>query len=72
MIDFNTSQLTWILIGATSIGGTGYITMDNKIQTLSTKVEVTNKQLDHNNQQLEKLITKMEDLNKILADRTRK
>ena len=72
MIDFNTSQLTWIVIGACSIGGTGYITMDKQIQEITTKLEVTNKQMEHNNNQLEKLIVKMEDLNKILADNRRK
>lgn len=72
MIDFNTSQLTWIVIGACSIGGTGYITMDKQIQEITTKLEVTNKQMEHNNNQLEKLIVRMEDLNKILADNRRK
>ena len=72
MIDFNTSQLTWIVIGACSIGGTGYITMDKQIQEITTKLEVTNKQMEHNNNQLEKLIVRMEDLNKILAENRRK
>ena len=30
MIDFNTSQLTWIIIGACGIGGTGYLTIDKQ------------------------------------------
>ena len=72
MIDFNTSQLTWIVIGACSIGGTGYITMDKQIQEITTKLEVTNKQMEHNNSQLEKLITKMEDLNKILDNKNQR
>jgi outer membrane murein-binding lipoprotein Lpp len=42
MIDFTPAQLTWIVIGACSIGGTGYLTIDNKMQEMSTKVEVTN------------------------------
>jgi len=42
MIDFSPAQLTWIVIGACSIGGTGYLTIDNKMQDLTTKVEVTN------------------------------
>ena len=42
MIDFSPSQLTWIVIGACSLGGTGYLTIDSKMQDLSTKVEVTN------------------------------
>lgn len=40
MIDFTSSQLSWILIGACSIGGTGYITVDNKIAQMDTKMAV--------------------------------
>lgn len=72
MIDFNTSQLTWIIIGACGIGGTGYLTIDKQIQQITTKIEVSNKQLEHNNIQLEKLIVKMEDLNKVLSEKSRK
>lgn len=46
MIDFNTSQLTWIVIGACSMGGTGYLTVDGKMQELDKKVEITNVKLD--------------------------
>jgi uncharacterized OsmC-like protein len=42
MIDFSPAQLTWIVIGACSIGGTGYLTIDNRMQDMTTKVEVTN------------------------------
>jgi outer membrane murein-binding lipoprotein Lpp len=42
MIDFSPAQLTWIVIGACSLGGTGYLTIDSKMQDMSTKVEVTN------------------------------
>jgi hypothetical protein len=64
MIDFNSSQLTWILIGACSMGGTGYMTMDNKIQDLGTKVEVTSVKLDDmrvSMGDLQKQLTRMED-----------
>lgn len=59
MIDFTSSQLSWILIGACSIGGTGYITIDNKIGSMDTKVaviqakaEITEKKLDNMTEQL--------------------
>lgn len=64
MIDFNSSQLTWILIGACSMGGTGYMTMDNKMQDLGTKVEVTSVKLDDmrvSMGDLQKQLTRMED-----------
>lgn len=41
MIDFNTSQLTWIVIGACSIGGGGYMTMNDNVKSIDTKVQVT-------------------------------
>jgi polyhydroxyalkanoate synthesis regulator phasin len=42
MIDFSPAQLTWIVIGACSLGGTGYMTIDSRMQDMTTKVEVTN------------------------------
>lgn len=55
MVDFSTSQLTWIVIGACSIGGTGYITMDTSIQKLDTKMEVTSITVQNTNEKLEDL-----------------
>ena len=42
MIDFTTSQLSWIVIGACSIGGTGYLTMNNNVASLDKKIEISN------------------------------
>jgi len=64
MIDFTSSQLSWILIGACSIGGTGYMTMDTKIKDLDTKVVVSATKLDDmkaNMSELQKQLTRMED-----------
>ena len=64
MIDFNSSQLTWILIGACSMGGTGYLTMDSKIKELDTKVEVNSAKMDDMKTtfaELQKQLTRMED-----------
>jgi hypothetical protein len=64
MIDFNSSQLTWILIGACSMGGTGYLTMDSKIAVLDTKVEVNSAKMDDMKTtfaELQKQLTRMED-----------
>jgi hypothetical protein len=52
MIDFNASQLTWIVIGACSIGGTGYLTIDGKIKDLDTKVEVTQVKVQDTNERV--------------------
>jgi len=64
MIDFNSSQLTWILIGACSMGGTGYLTMDSKIKELDTKVEVNSAKMDDMKTtffELQKQLNRMED-----------
>lgn len=47
MIDFNTSQLTWIVIGACSLGGTGYLTVNSNMSTIDKKVEITNAKMDN-------------------------
>ena len=54
-MDFTTSQLTWILIGACSMGGTGYMTMDAAMQKLDTKMEVTAVTVQNTNDKVEEL-----------------
>ena len=64
MIDFNASQLTWIVIGACIIGGTGYLTIDSKMKDLDTKVEVTQVKVQDTNERVQTLqqqLTRMED-----------
>jgi hypothetical protein len=40
MIDFTAKQLSWIVISACGIGGTGYLTMDSKIKEVDNKLTV--------------------------------
>jgi hypothetical protein len=64
MIDFNTSQLTWIVIGACSVGGTGYMTMNDNVKSIDAKVQVTNQKVsdvDTRVAELQKQLTRMED-----------
>jgi hypothetical protein len=64
MIDFNTSQLTWIVIGACSVGGTGYMTMNDNVKSIDAKVQVTNQKVsdvDIRVAELQKQLTRMED-----------
>ena len=64
MIDFTSTQLSWILIGACSIGGTGYMSMDTKIKELDISVQVTGSKMDDmktNMSELQKQLTRMED-----------
>ena len=52
MIDFSTSQLTWIVIGACSLGGTGYLNMNTSIEELDKKVAVSNVKAENANEKL--------------------
>jgi len=40
VVDFTTSQLSWIVVGACGIGGTGYLSMNTNINDLNTKTTV--------------------------------
>ncbi len=40
MVDFTAKQLSWIVISLAGIGGGGYLTMDNKIQSVDNKLTV--------------------------------
>ena len=64
MIDFNASQLTWIVIGACSMGGTGYLTMDGKMIELDKKIVLTVNNIEHVNKsmdELQKQLNRIED-----------
>lgn len=59
MIDFNATQLTWIVVGACSMGGTGYLNMNTKIDDLDKKVAVTVNTIEHTNKSLDELKTQL-------------
>lgn len=40
MVDFTAKQLSWIVISLAGIGGGGYLTMDNKIQSVDNKLTI--------------------------------
>ena len=58
-MEFTLKQLSWIVIGSLGIGGTGYMSMNNKIDELSTKVAVVHNQMDNQNKMLERIETKL-------------
>jgi len=63
MIDFNTSQLTWIVVGACGIGGTGYMTMNDNVKGIDTKVQVTQQKvsdIDSRMSELQKQLDRIE------------
>jgi hypothetical protein len=57
MIDFTAKQLSWIVISACGIGGTGYLTMDNKIKDVDNKVAISNVKLE----EMSKMLVRIED-----------
>jgi len=58
-MEFSLKQLSWIVIGSLGIGGTGYMTMNTKIDELSTKVAVVHNQMENQNKMLERIETKL-------------
>ena len=59
IMEFTLKQLSWIVIGALGIGGTGYLSMNNKIDELSTKVAVVHNQVNTLTKQLDRIEDKL-------------
>ena len=59
IMEFSLKQLSWIVIGSLGIGGTGYMSMNTKIDELSTKVAVVHNQMENQNKMLERIETKL-------------
>ena len=64
MIDFTTSQLTWIVVGACSLGGGGYLTMTSTVGELdkvsNARAEAMNEKLGSLKQQLDRIEEKID------------
>jgi outer membrane murein-binding lipoprotein Lpp len=54
-MEFTLKQLSWIVIGSLGIGGTGYLSMNTKIDELSTKVAVVHNQVTNLTKQLDRI-----------------
>lgn len=59
IMEFSLKQLSWIVIGALGIGGTGYMSMNNKIDELATKVAVVHNQVNNLTKQLDRIEEKL-------------
>ena len=62
IMEFSLKQLSWIVIGALGIGGTGYMSMNNKIDELDKRVAVVTNQLDNQNKMLERIEQKLNNM----------
>ena len=58
-MEFSLKQLSWIVIGSLGLGGTGYMSMNSKIDELSIKVAVVHNQMENQNKMLERIETKL-------------
>lgn len=54
-MEFTLKQLSWIVIGSLGIGSTGYMSMNSKIDELSTKVAVVHTQVSNLTKQLDRI-----------------
>ena len=59
IMEFSLKQLSWIVIGSLGIGGTGYMSMNSKIDELSTKVAVVHSQMEQSTKQLDRIENKL-------------
>ena len=54
-MEFTLKQISWIVIGSLGIGGTGYMSMNSKLDELSTKVAVVHNQVNNLTKQLDRI-----------------
>jgi hypothetical protein len=58
-MEFTLKQISWIVIGSLGLGGTGYMTMNSKIDELAIKVAVVHNQMENQNKMLERIENKL-------------
>jgi len=58
-MEFTLKQISWIVIGSLGLGGTGYMSMNSKIDELAIKVAVVHNQMDNQNKMLERIENKL-------------
>jgi predicted nuclease with TOPRIM domain len=59
MIDFTTQQLTYILVGALGIGGTGYMALSKDIEEVKVKMAITHTNTENTMKSLDQLQTQL-------------
>ena len=58
-MEFTLKQISWIVIGSLGIGGTGYMSMNSKIDELSTKIAVVHTEVNNLKKQLDRIEEKL-------------
>lgn len=64
IMEFSLKQLSWIVIGALGIGGTGYISMNGKIDELDKRTAVVQTHMEHQSKQLDRIEEKLNTIQK--------
>ena len=60
IMEFTLKQLSWIVIGSLGIGGTGYLSMNSKIDDLDKRLAVVCTQMENQSKMLERIEQKLE------------
>jgi hypothetical protein len=58
-MEFTLKQLSWIVIGSLGIGGTGYLSLNDKIDALDKKTAVIHTNSEHQTKSLERIELKL-------------
>ena len=62
IMEFSLKQISWVVIGALGIGGTGYVSMNNKIDELDKRTAVMQSHMEHQNKMLDRIEEKLNTL----------
>ena len=62
IMEFSLKQISWVVIGALGIGGTGYVSMNSKIDELDKRTAVMQSHMEHQNKMLDRIEEKLNTL----------
>ena len=58
-MEFTLKQISWIVIGSLGIGGSGYVSMNSKIDDLDKKIAVIHANSEHQTKALDRIELKI-------------
>jgi hypothetical protein len=58
-MEFTLKQLSWIVIGSLGLGGSGYVSMNSKIDELDKKIAVIHANSEHQTKSLDRIEQKI-------------
>ena len=61
-MEFSLKQISWVVIGALGIGGTGYVSMNSKMDELDKRTAVMQSHMEHQNKMLDRIEEKLNTL----------